>query len=96
MATLRNKRKLAVLNKENCEEHSRSNLGQKSNAPTSREVYITQNSEGIEGKVTRKLSGELRRTEGRILDALSRLDDFLLNPLNQGHSGAARETSPNV
>ena len=33
MATLRNKRKLAALNKENFEEHPRSNLAQNSNAP---------------------------------------------------------------
>ena len=88
MAT-RNKRKLAALNKENCEEHSRSNLAQNSNVPRSQEDYITRFSEEIEGRVTRKLSQEFIRTENRILGALARLDDFLMNPLIQGHSGTA-------
>ena len=85
MAT-RNKRKLAALNKENCEEHPRSNLAQNSAAPRSQEDYITQVSEEIEGRVTKKLSQEFSRTENRILGALARLDDFLMNPLLQGQS----------
>ena len=95
MAT-RNKRKLAALNKENCEEHPRSNLAQNSNAPRSQEDYITQVSEEIEGRVTKKLSQEFSRTKNRILGALARLDNFLMNPLLQGHSGTAPETSRNV
>ena len=95
MAT-RNKRKLAGLNKENCEEHPRSNLAQNSTAPRSQEDYITQVSEEIEGRVTKKLSQEFSRTENRILGALARLDSFLMNPLLQGHSGTAAETSRNV
>ena len=95
MAT-RNKRKLAALNKENCEEHPRSNLAQNSTAPRSQEDYITQVSEEIEGRVTKKLSQEFSRTENRILGALVRLDDFLMNPLLQGHSGITLETSRNV
>ena len=62
MAT-RNKMKLAALNKENCEEHPRSNLTQNSNVPRSQEDYITQVSEEIEGRVTKKLSQEFSRTE---------------------------------
>ena len=96
MATLRNKRKLAALNKENCEENPRSNLAQNSNTPRSQENYITQVSEEIEDRVTKKLSQEISRTENRIFGALSRLDDFLLNPLIQGHSGTAPETSRNA
>ena len=95
MAT-RNKRKLAALNKENCEEHPRSNLAQNSTAPRSQEDYITQVSEEVEGRVTKKLSQEFSRTENRILGALARLDDFLMNPLLQGHSGITPETSRNV
>ena len=89
--TTRNKRKLAALNKENYEEHPRSNLAQNSNAPRSQEDYITQISEEIEGKVTKKLSKEFSRTENRILGALARLDGFLMNPLLQGHSGGLSE-----
>ena len=95
MAT-RNKKKLAALNKENCEEHPRSNLAQNSNVPRSQEDYITKVSEEIEGRVTKRLSQEFSRTENRILGALARLDDFLMNPLIQGHSGTAPERSRNV
>ena len=95
MATL-NKRKLAALNKENCEEHPRSNVAQNSNVLRSQKDYISQVSEEIEGRVTKKLSQEFSRTETRILGALPRLDDFLMNPLFQGHSGTTPETSRNV
>ena len=96
MATFRNKRKLAALNEEICEEHPRSNLAQNSNVPRSQENYITQVSEEIEGRVTKKLSQEFSRTQNRIFGALARLDDFLMNPLIQGHSGTAPETSRNA
>ena len=93
--TTRSKRKLAALNKENCEEHPRSKLAQNSILPRSQEDYITQVSEEIEGRVTKKLSQEFSRTENRKLGALARLD-FLTNPLIQGHSGTAPETSRNI
>ena len=92
MATLRNKKKLAALNKENCEEHPWNNMAQNSNVPRSQEDYITQVSEKIEGIVTKKLSQEFNRTENRILGALARLDD----PLIQGHPGTIPETSRNA
>ena len=95
MAT-RNKRKLAALNKEKCEEHPRSNLAQKSIVPRSQEDYTSQVFEEIEGRVTKRLSKEFSRTENRILAALARLDDFLMNPLFQGHSGTTPETSRNA
>ena len=79
--TARNKRKLAALNRENCEEHPGSNLAQNSRAPRSQEDYRTQVSEEIEGTVTKGLSKEFSKTENRILGALARLDDFLMNPL---------------
>ena len=84
------------MNKENCEEHPRSNLASNSNVPRSQEDYITQVSEEIEGRVTKKLSQEFSRTENRILGALARLGDFLMNPLLQGHSGTTPEASRNV
>ena len=95
MAT-RNKEKLAALNKEICEEHPRSNLAQNSSVPRSQDDYITQVCEEIEGRVTKKLSQEFSRWENRILGALARLDDFLMNPLIQGHSGTTPEMSRNV
>ena len=93
MPTLRNKKKLAAVNKENYERDPRSNLAQNSNVPRSQEDYITQVSEVSEGRVTKKLSQEFSTIENRILGALSRLDEFLLNPLIQGHPGTAPETS---
>ena len=95
MAILRNKRRLAALNQEDCEEHLRSNLAQNSTVPRSQEDYITQVFQEIEGRVTKKLSQEFSRTENRLLGALARLDDFLMNPLIQCHSGTAPETSRN-
>ena len=94
--TTRNKRKLAALNKENCEEHPRRNLAQNSSAPRSQEDYITQVSEEIEGRVTKRLSKEFSRTENRILGALARLDDFLMNPLLPGGSGTTPEPTRNA
>ena len=93
MATLRNKEKLAALNKENSEEDPRSNLAQNSNVPRSQEDYITQVSKEVEGRVTKKLSQEFSRTKNGILGALSRLNDFLMNLLIHGLSGTAPETS---
>ena len=94
--TFRNKRKLAALNKENCEENPRSNLAQNSGAPRSQEDYITQVSEEIGGRVTKRLSKEFSRTENRILGALAQLDDFLMNPLLPGHSGTTPEPTRNT
>ena len=96
MGTLENKKKLAALNKKNCEEHARSNLAQNSTVPRPQEDHITQVSEKIEGRVTEKLSEEFSSTENCILAALARLDDFLMNPLIPGHSGTAPETSRNT
>ena len=94
--TTRNKRKLAALNEENCEEHPRSNLAQNSSAPRSHEDYITQVSEEIERRVTKRLSKEFSRTGNRILGALARLGGFLMNPLLPGCSGTTPEPSRNA
>ena len=94
--TTRNKRKLAALNKENCEENPRSNLAQNSGAPRLQEDYITQVSEEIEGRVTKRLSKEFSRTKNRFLGALARLKDFLMNPLLPGHSGTTPEPTRNA
>ena len=42
------------------------------------------------------MSKEFSRTKNRILGALARLDDFLMNPLIQGHSGTTPEMSRNA
>ena len=71
-------------------------MAQRSSGPRSQEDYITQVSEEIEGRVTKRLSKEFSRTENRILGALARLDDFSMNPLLAGHSGTTTEPSRNA
>ena len=79
MATLRNKRKLAAVSRET-PESTRSGRTQNILDPELTQDYISQVSEVIEGRVTKKLSKEFSRTESRILGALSKLDEFFLNP----------------
>ena len=90
--TTGNKRKLAALNKEICEDHPRSNLAKNSSAPRSQKDYITQVSEEIAERIIKRLSKDFSRTENRILGALARLDDF---PITTGtlrnHSAAIPE-----
>ena len=79
MATLRNKRNLAAVSRET-PENTRNNQSRNAIDPEMAQEYISQVSEEIEGRVTEKLSKEFSGTESRILGALSKLDDFLLNP----------------
>ena len=79
MATLRNKRKLAAVSRET-PESSRSSRRRTVLDPELTQDYISQVSEEIEGRVTKELSKEFNKTESRILGALSKLDEFLLNP----------------
>ena len=79
MATLRNKRKLAAVSRKT-PEGSRSSRAQSVLDPELTQDYISQVSEEIEGRVPKKLSREFSKTESRILGALSKLDEFLLNP----------------
>ena len=61
MATLRNKTKLAAINRENHEEHPMNFQERDTNVPRIQENYITQVSEEIEGRVIKKLSQELKK-----------------------------------
>ena len=79
MATMRNKRKLAAVSRETPDD-SRSSRGRNVLDPELTQDYICQVSEEIEGRGTKKLSKEFNKTESRILGALSKLDEFLLNP----------------
>ena len=92
MATLRNKRKLAAVSRET-PESTRSGRTQNILDPELTQDYISQVSEEIEGRVTKKLSKEFSRTESRILGALSKLDEFLLNPQVRACSVAVPGTS---
>ena len=92
MATLRNKRKLAAVSRETAES-TRNGRTQSLLDPELTQDYISQVSEEIEGRVTKKLSKEFSRTESRILGALSKLDEFLLNPQVRTCSVVATGTS---
>ena len=93
MATLRNKRKLAAVTRETQEEHPRIGQSRNTSVPRINEEYITQVSEENEGRITKKLSQEFSRTESRILGALSKLDEFLLNQQITAHSGTFQNTN---
>ena len=94
MATLRNKRKLAAVLRET-PENTRNSGAQNVLDPELTQDYISQVSEEIEGRETKKLSKELSKTESRILGALSKLDEFLLNPQVGTCSVAVPGTSRN-
>ena len=79
MATLRNERKLASVSRET-PDNTRNSQSQNTLDPEMAQEYISQVSEGIEGKVTEIFSKKISRTESRILGALFKLDEFLLNP----------------
>ena len=96
MATLRNKRKLAAVTRETQEENPRNGQSRNTSVPRINEEYITQVSEEIEGRVTKKLSQEFSRTKSRILGALSKLDEFLLNPQITTHSETVPRTFRNT
>ena len=86
MAKLRNKRKLAAVARETQKEHSRNGQSRNTSVPSNNEEYITQVSEKIESRVTKNLSHEFSRTKSRILVALSKLDEILLNQQIRTHS----------
>ena len=94
MATLRNKRKLAAVYRET-PEGSRGSRAQNILDPELTQDYISQVSEEIEGRVTKKLSKEFSKTESRNLGALSKLDELLLNPQARTCSVAVPGTSRN-
>ena len=75
------------MNRENLEDHPRNFRARNTNFLRIQEDFITQVSEEIEGRVTKKLFQEFSKTESRILGALSRLDEFLQNPQARAHSG---------
>ena len=94
MAKLRNRRKLASMARET-QGHSRSNQSQNSAALGFTGDYTAQVSEEVEGRVTEKLSQEFSKIESRILGALSKLDEFLLNTQIRTFSGTTPGTFRN-
>ena len=79
MATLRNQRKIAAVSRKT-PDSSRGSKGWNVLDPELTQDYISYVSEEIEGRVTKNLSKKFNKTESRILGALSKLGEFLLNP----------------
>ena len=79
MATFSYRKKLAAVSRET-PENTRNSQSQNTLDPGMAEEYIAQVSEEIEWRVTGKHYHEFSRTESRILSALSKLDEFFLNP----------------
>ena len=94
MATLRNQRKLEAVLRET-PEITRNSQSQNTLDPEMVQEYISQVCEEIEARVTKKISKGFSRTESRILGALSKRGDFLLNPQVQTCSVAVPGTSRN-
>ena len=91
---MRNKRKLAAVARKT-PKNTRNSQSQNTLDSGMAQEYISQVSEEIQGKVTKKLSKEFSLTESRILAALSKLDEFLLNPQVRTCSVAVPGTSRN-
>ena len=95
MATLKDKRKVAAVSRE-AQEHLGNSQSQNTNVLGITEEYIAQVSEESEGRVTKKLYQEFSRTEPRILGALCKLDELLLNPQIWTLSGTVPGTFRNT
>ena len=78
---------MAAVTRETQEEQPRNGQSRNTSNPRINEEYNTQVSKEIDGRVTEKMSQEFSRTESRNLGALSKLDEFLLNPQIRTHSG---------
>ena len=91
---MKNKRNIAAVSRE-IPENTKNSQSQNTLDPGMVQEYFSLISEEIEGRVTKKLSKEFSRTESRILGALSKLDEFLLNPQVHTCSVADPGTSRN-
>ena len=81
------------------EKQKRKNLrngqSRSTSVPRINEEYITQVSEQIEDRVIKKVSQEFSMPESRILCALFKFDDLLLNSQIRTHSGTVPRTFRN-
>ena len=94
MATLRNKRNLAAVLRKT-PENTRNRHSQDTIDPELAHEDISQVSEEIAERVSKKLSEEFSTTESRVLGALYKLDELLLNPQVRTCSVAGPGTSRN-
>ena len=78
MAMLGNKRNLAAVPRETPEK-TRKSRAQNVLGPELTQHHISQVSEEIRGRMSKKLSKEFSRTRSRVFGAFSKLDEFLLD-----------------
>ena len=90
--TPRNKRKLAVINRDIDNDHPRKNQVRNTNLSRIQEDYIIQLSEEIEVAGTKNCPS---RTKARILGTLTKLDEFRMNPHARVYFGSILKTSLN-
>ena len=83
---------MAAVEREIKKEHLKNGQLRNISVPRINQEYITQVFEEIKGKVSKKLSQDFSKTESRILVALSRLDEFVLDPQVRTHF----ETVPGI
>ena len=79
MATLGNEKELVAVSRDK-PDSTRNSRGQNTLDPELTQDYISQVSEEIEGRINKNFSKEFSRTESRILCALSKPDEFPLDP----------------
>ena len=96
MATLRNRKKVAAINRDNHVDQRKNIQARNTNFLTIQEDYIIQVTDEIGDRFTKKLCQEFSRTENRNLSALSRLGEFFLNTQARTHSRAVPETFRNL
>ena len=84
------------MNKESHKGPPRINQARNTTSPRIQEEYITQVSEKVEGRVTKKLSRKFSRTESGSLGALSLQNEFLENAQPRTRSRTVPETSRNL
>ena len=94
MATLRNERKIAAVSRET-PQITRNSQSQNTLYQGMAQQYISQVSEKIASRVTKKFFKEFSQTESRILGDLFKLNEFLLNPQVRTCSVAAPGASKN-
>ena len=87
---------MAAVTREIQDENPRSGQSRNTSVPRINEDYLTQLSEEIEGRITKKLSREFSRIESRISDALSKLDEVLSNQQIQMYSETVPGTFRNT
>ena len=86
---------MATVAKGRQEERPRNGQTRNEAVPEINVDYITQMSEEIEGRVTKKLFQEFSGTESQLLGALSNLKGFFPNPQVRAQSGTVLGTSWN-